>query len=102
MGARKGTNTKVELLALWGLLYLAKKMNILDITILGDSKVIIEWAKYVFSMRTMELQDWARRTKDVISTFQRITFRNIYRELNFEADGLSKLALREEIKNIAW
>ena len=63
MGVGKGTNTKAELLALWGLLYFAKKMNILDITILGDSKVIIEWAKYVYSLHTMELQHWVRRTK---------------------------------------
>ena len=67
-----------------------------------DSKVIIEWAKDVYSLRTMEFQHWARRITDIISTFQRITFRHIYREQNFEADGLSKLALREEMKNITW
>ena len=102
MEADKETNTKAELLALWGLLYFAKKMNILDITILRDSKVIIEWEKDVYSLRTMELQHWAKRTKDIISTFQRITFRHIYWEQNTEADGLSKLALREDMNNITW
>ena len=102
MGPGGGTNTKAELLSLWGLLYFSKNKDLLDIKILGDSKVIIEWEKYVYSLRSMELQHWARRTKYIISTFQRTTFRHIYIELNFEADGLSKLALREEMKNFAW
>ena len=50
----------------------------------------------------MELQHWVRRTKYIISTFQRITFRHIYREQNTETNGLSKLALREEMDNITW
>ena len=56
MGPGGGTNTKVELLSLWGLLYFSKDKDLLDIMILGDSKVIIEWEKDFYSLRTMELQ----------------------------------------------
>ena len=50
----------------------------------------------------MELHHWARRTKDIISNFQLILFNHIYRELNSEANGLSKLVLGEDMENIAW
>jgi ribonuclease HI len=37
-----GTNTKVELLGAWATLTLAKYLNIQNIQMLGDSKVIID------------------------------------------------------------
>ena len=57
-------------MALWGLLYFARKKDMLAITIFGGLKFIIDWAKDVHSLRTMELQHWARSTKDIISDFQ--------------------------------
>jgi ribonuclease HI len=41
----KGTNTKAELMGAWASLFIAKHLDILDIQLLGDSKVIIEWLK---------------------------------------------------------
>lgn len=39
-----GTNTRAELLALWGLLSFARNLNIEQLFSLGDSSYIIEWA----------------------------------------------------------
>ena len=38
-----GINTKAQLIALWGLLWFSRKRCILDIHIVGDSKVVIDW-----------------------------------------------------------
>ena len=44
MDSGYGTNTKSELLALWGLLFFAKYKNFPSLQIRGDFKVIIDWA----------------------------------------------------------
>ena len=41
--ASVGTNTRVELLALWGLLFFARSKGILSLQVVEDSKVIINW-----------------------------------------------------------
>jgi hypothetical protein len=40
-----GTNTKAELMGVWASLFIAKHLDIQDIQLLGDSKVIIDWLK---------------------------------------------------------
>ena len=42
MNIGPGTNTKAELLALWGLLHFAKTKDILPVIVYGDSKVIVD------------------------------------------------------------
>jgi len=41
----EGTNTKAELMGEWVALFIAKYLDILDIQLLEDSKVIIDWLK---------------------------------------------------------
>ena len=50
-----GSNTKVELLALWGLLYFAKEKDIWLDMVLGDSKAIVEWTKGSYKLHTIQL-----------------------------------------------
>ena len=50
MDAGWGMNTKVELLALWGLLYFAKRRHISGLLVMGDSKVVVDWAMEVHSI----------------------------------------------------
>ena len=45
-----GTNTHVELLTLCGLLWFAKTKGTLEIQIVGDSKVVIDWANDTSSL----------------------------------------------------
>ena len=97
-----GSNTKVELLALWGLLYFAKEKDIWLDMVLGDSKTIVEWAKGSYKLHTIQLSHWINRTKILIEHFQDTTFSHIYRELNTKADGLSKLAIGVSMNSIEW
>lgn len=43
LGVGVGTNTRVELIALWGFLSFSKSKDIFQIQIASDSKVIISW-----------------------------------------------------------
>lgn len=39
-----GSNTRAELVALWGLLYLAKRWGLTALQVLGDSQVVVKLA----------------------------------------------------------
>jgi len=39
----KGTNTREKLLRVWVTLTLARRLHIVDMQIMGDSKIVIEW-----------------------------------------------------------
>ena len=56
MGTGLGTNTRSELLALWGLLYFDLHKNFRNLHVRGDSKVIIEWALGNYDIHSMELE----------------------------------------------
>ena len=78
MSIGPGSNTKVELLVLWGLLYFAKTKNILPVKIFGDSKVIVDWAKGFHDLHIIQLNHWIRRTKELIDFFKHSSFSHIY------------------------
>lgn len=44
MGCGMGTNTREKLLSLWALLKFAINVGIVSFQVMGDSKVIIDWA----------------------------------------------------------
>ena len=68
------SNTHVELLSLWGLLWFSKKRGILEIEIVGASKVFIDLANDSSSMHTLTLEHWMNRVKLLILHFDRISF----------------------------
>jgi ribonuclease HI len=88
-----GTNTKAELMGAWAALFIAKHLDILDIQLLGDSKVIIDWLKKKANLRAINIEGWKNKTSELASSFRVIHFQHIYREKNVEADLLSKKAL---------
>ena len=94
LGMGQGTNMKAELLALWALLRIAKDRHIEDLSILGDSKVIIDWARKKHFLQVNKIFGWSSRTEELISSFQHIQFQHIYRAHNVTADRLSKRGLR--------
>ena len=85
-----GTNTRSELLALWGLLYFASKRNIYDMQVMGDSRKIVDWALGIHNIHSMELYHWSSRVKGLFCLFNILHFHHIYREYNSLADDLSK------------
>jgi ribonuclease HI len=92
-GGGRGTNTKEELLALWGILWLARSKSINQLQVLGDSKVIINWVEGKFKLQILELEHWKRRIGLLKQQFGFISFSHIYRHHNSEADSLSKKAV---------
>lgn len=102
MDAGKGTNTKSELLALWGLLYFASMKKIKDLQVLGDSKVIIDWALDKHNIHILELDPWLVRVKSLVSQFRELKFLHIYRAYNMEAVDLSKKAISAGNGLIFW
>jgi ribonuclease HI len=88
-----GTNTKAELLGAWATLIVTKLLDLQYIQVLGDSKVVIQWLKQKGALQTISTEGWKSRIKELIPTFKGIHFQHIYREVNGEADQLSKQAL---------
>ena len=55
--------------------------------------MIINWANGQLQINSPHLQPLLKEIRDQISNFVSISFQHVYRELNVEADTLSKLAL---------
>ena len=49
-GVGKGTNTRVELVSLRGLIWFVRRMGLASILMVGDSKVIKDWARGVTTL----------------------------------------------------
>jgi hypothetical protein len=73
--------------------FLASRHNILDLHVRGDSKIIIDWLNKKGKLQVAALECWKDRIVELTQTFSQINFSHIYRELNVEADILSKNAL---------
>ena len=78
---------------LWSLLICAKFWGIKDLQVLGDSRVIINWAMGEAQVKSLELHHWLENTKSLMKDFSFLSFNHVYRELNLEADTLSKIDL---------
>jgi ribonuclease HI len=97
-----GSNTKAELLGVWATLLLASRHNILDLDVRGESKIIIDWLIKKGHIKVISLECWKDRIIELVQAFSRIIFSHIYRELNVEANYLSKSALSKQIGILAY
>ena len=88
-----GTNTRYELLALWSILHFARTLGIGAIQIAGDSMVIVEWFRGTYHLELIHLTYWMDRIIQLKGQFQEIIIQHVYREVNNDADYLSKKAL---------
>jgi ribonuclease HI len=77
------------------MLTLANYLNIQNIQILGDSKVVIDWLNHKGHLHSTAIEGWKQRTMELSSSFQGICWQHIYRDFNKEVDLLSKKALME-------
>ena len=85
-----GTNTRSDLLALWSILHFARSLGIDAIQIAGDSMVIVEWFKGTIHLESILLTYWKERIMLLKGQLLEINIQHIYRELNTDADRLSK------------
>ena len=90
---KQASNNKAELSALWATLKVAKSAQIQEIQIYGDSKVVIDWANEKSTIRALHLEHLLEEIQTLKLSFRRISCGHVYRELNMEADALSKQAL---------
>lgn len=89
----RGSNNKVEFSGLCLLLEIAKSKNINRIQVLGDSKLVIDWANGRATVQNIGLVPIMQEIRQLASSFEWITYCHILRELNKESDALSKEAL---------
>jgi hypothetical protein len=86
------TNIRDELVGLWGLLFFSLRFRFLDLMVVGDSKVIIDWFDGISSLNVLSLQCWKRKTLELKSAFNSIQYFHIHRSFNSLAYYLSKFA----------
>jgi len=85
---------KAELLGAWASLNLARCLQIEELILLGDSKVIVDWLQGKADFKVAALMGWKDRTMESSLWFWHLYVSHIYREDNREADALSKTALK--------
>jgi hypothetical protein len=74
----------------------------MDMQVLGDSRIIIDWLNNKGKLQVNALECWKDRINELIKGYTLINFTHIYRELNMEADLLSKRALQEQEGKITY
>ena len=92
--ASVGTNTRVELLALWGLLFFARSKGILSLQVVEDSKVIINWFLRLNELSFVVLERWQRKIGELQEYFIDLRAQHIYKSFNVLVDGLLNDALQ--------
>jgi len=81
---------------------LATRLDIIDMKVLGDSRIVIVWLNYKGNLQVFSLDCWKDRIRDLIKNFKEINFSHIYRELNREEDILSKKAIQQQEEKITY
>lgn len=88
-----GTNNVAEYLALIDGLRLAQQHNIKQLSVQGDSQLIINQINGTYKVNSSKLLQYYNIVKSISKTFKTITFSHIRREYNKEADKLANIAL---------
>jgi hypothetical protein len=86
----------------WASLILAQRLDINELLLLGDSKVIIDWLNGQADLQVAALECWKERTQEATRHIKNLSFSHIYREDNSEADTLSKKALSMPLGQIRF
>jgi ribonuclease HI len=92
-GVGLDTNNRAELYALWILLKVVLEQKVKRIQILGDSKLVLDWANGKSNITNMLLRPIMDRIQVLKGDFDEIYFIHVYREFNHKAYTLSKEAL---------
>jgi hypothetical protein len=80
----------------WASLLLASRLNSLDLQLLGDSKIIIDWLNSRGKLQVSSLLSWMDKTRELQQNFRHITQLLTPRKNNKQADALSKIALKKQ------
>jgi len=80
--SREGSNTRENIIELWGALFCANWLTIEEISAFGDSKVMIDWVNMRSSFESPVLKNWMMRIIMPIKKFKRLSLTHIHREKN--------------------
>lgn len=83
--------------ALWTQLEADKTLDIKKLQVLGDSKLVINWAHGKANLQNISLEPIMKDIKLAFQSFKWLSLHHILRELNSKANELSKNAL--ELQN---
>lgn len=89
----RGSNSKAEVMALAGLLHFCLFLNIQDVSIFGDSKVMVDGVLGKNIFMKPQLIGWIDRIKYLWNRSKGASIHHIKRALNQQADDLSKRGL---------
>jgi len=67
------TNTREELLGAWATLYLASKLYIESLQVLGDSSIVIDWLSSRGELQAITLLAWKDRIRLLQPSFKKIS-----------------------------
>ena len=84
------TNSKAELAAIHSVLELVVNRNITSLHIYGDSKMVVDWVNNKIKIKAPHIQQLLRVISRHLVTTSVFSITHICRELNTEADKLSK------------
>jgi ribonuclease HI len=87
------TNNKAEYTGVFEGLLFAKKHNIKRIHVKGDSILVLRQLKGEYKVKSANILDIYRDTKQLCDYFDTITFEHVYRKDNARADELANMAL---------
>ena len=76
-----------------GAFIVRKKKKILQLSIFGESKVIIDWARGLTNLESLSHDCWLKRIGILKNCFLSLSSRHLYREFNSDADNLSNIAI---------
>jgi ribonuclease HI len=89
------TNTRVELLGTWAMLFLASRLQIETLQILRDSRIIIEWLRNKGDLQAISLLAWKDRIRTLQRSFNNLSYKHIFWAQNNTTDKLSKESLQK-------
>lgn len=90
---RRGTNNRAEFIAFLTLLEITSSKDLKKLQIMGDSKLVIDWANQKATVSDVSLEPLLRDIKLPMQSFEWLSFSHIFRELDEKANSLSKEAL---------
>jgi hypothetical protein len=73
---------------------ISKQKDVWKLQVLGDSKLVIDWAQGKISIQNINMYTFMRGVRLTYQSFEWLYFHHILRELKSKVDELSKEALQ--------
>ena len=89
----KKTNNEAEYLAVIEGLLKCSELGIKNLNVFSDSELVIKQLNGLYKVKNERLKILNLEVRKIVSSFESISFKHVRRELNEEADALSKEGL---------